>query len=61
MAGFLMTHIKMEEDLQKKAYYLFCRKFIDLFATNPKSLAAVVEVFARHLTENYKHELYILL
>jgi hypothetical protein len=58
MAEYLMTFIKMEEDLQKKAYFRFCRQFIDLYSENSEVLF-VVQIFAPHLSDNFKQELYV--
>jgi hypothetical protein len=58
MAEFLMTYIKMEEDLQKQAYYRFCKKFIDLNSGNSEVLV-VAKTFVSRLSGNFKQELYI--
>lgn len=55
-----MASIKKEDELQKKTYYLFCSKLIDLHSKIPTVLA-VIEIFALDLCAELLPLLYNLL
>jgi hypothetical protein len=60
MAKILGNNIKMEEDLQKQAFYRFCCQFVDIYDDIPHVMAVANE-FASHLSGELGQELYVQL